>query len=82
MPEVPALPGTPGLVSAVEAAFADGGVLAQAVEQFEPRAGQRAMALAVAETFGDGGVLLAEAGTGTGKTLAYWCRRFSAASAS
>lgn len=71
MPEVPALPGTPGLVSAVEAAFADGGVLAQAVEQFEPRAGQRAMALAVAETFGDGGVLLAEAGTGTGKTLAY-----------
>jgi len=71
VPEVPALPGTPGLVSAVEAAFADGGVLAQAVEQFEPRAGQRAMALAVAETFGDGGVLLAEAGTGTGKTLAY-----------
>ena len=71
MPEVPALPGTPGLVSAVEAAFADAGVLAQAVEQFEPRAGQRAMALAVAQTFGDGGVLLAEAGTGTGKTLAY-----------
>ena len=71
MPEVPALPGTPGLVSAVEAAFADGGVLAQAVEQFEPRAGQRAMALAVAQIFGDGGVLLAEAGTGTGKTLAY-----------
>ncbi len=71
MPEVPALPGTPGLVSAVEAAFADGGVLAQTVEQFEPRAGQRAMALAVARTFGDGGVLLAEAGTGTGKTLAY-----------
>ena len=59
MPEVPALPGTPGLVSAVEAAFADGGVLAQAVEQFEPRAGQRAMALAVAQIFGDGGVLLA-----------------------
>ncbi|MSO52666.1 MAG: helicase [Acidobacterium sp.] len=29
------------------------------------------MALAVAQTFGDGGVLLAEAGTGTGKTLAY-----------
>jgi ATP-dependent DNA helicase DinG len=29
------------------------------------------MAAAVAETFADGGVLLAEAGTGTGKTLAY-----------
>ena len=71
MPEVPAVPGTPGLVSAVEAAFAGDGVLAQAVAQFEPRAGQLAMALAVAETFGEGGVLLAEAGTGTGKTLAY-----------
>ncbi len=71
MPEVPALSGTPGLVAAVEAAFADDGVLARAVDQFEPRAGQRAMALAVAETLGEGGVLLAEAGTGTGKTLAY-----------
>jgi ATP-dependent DNA helicase DinG len=71
VPEVPALPGTPGLVAAVEAAFADDGVLARAVDQFEPRAGQRAMALAVAETLRDGGVLLAEAGTGTGKTLAY-----------
>ncbi len=71
MPEVPALSGTPGLIAAVEAAFADDGVLARAVEQFEPRAGQRAMALAVAETLSAGGVLLAEAGTGTGKTLAY-----------
>ena len=71
MQEVPALPGTPGLVAAVEAAFADDGVLARAVDQFEPRAGQRAMALAVAETLSQGGVLLAEAGTGTGKTLAY-----------
>ena len=71
MPEVPAVPGTPGLVAAVAAAFADEGVLARAVDQFEPRAGQRAMALAVAETLSDGGVLLAEAGTGTGKTLAY-----------
>ena len=59
------------LIAAVATAFADDGVLARAVDQFEPRAGQRAMALAVAETFGDGGVLLAEAGTGTGKTLAY-----------
>ena len=38
---------------------------------FEPRAGQAAMALAVARVFEEGGVLLAEAGTGTGKTLAY-----------
>ena len=59
------------LIAAVEAAFVDDGVLARAVDQFEPRAGQRAMALAVAETLSEGGVLLAEAGTGTGKTLAY-----------
>jgi ATP-dependent DNA helicase DinG len=38
---------------------------------FEPRAGQAAMAAAVSRVFEDGGVLLAEAGTGTGKTLAY-----------
>jgi ATP-dependent DNA helicase DinG len=71
VPQVPAVPGTPGLNAAVEAAFADDGALARAVEQFEPRPGQRAMADAVANTLRDGGVLLAEAGTGTGKTLAY-----------
>jgi ATP-dependent DNA helicase DinG len=38
---------------------------------FEARAGQVEMASAVARVFGEGGVLLAEAGTGTGKTLAY-----------
>ncbi len=48
-----------------------GGPLARAVDTFEPRIGQRQMAAAVAETLGCGGVLLAEAGTGTGKTLAY-----------
>jgi ATP-dependent DNA helicase DinG len=46
-------------------------VLVRAVDHFEPRAGQRAMAAAVADTLEEGGVLLAEAGTGTGKTLAY-----------
>ena len=71
MQEVPALPGTPGLKAAVEAAFAEGGPLSAAVNQFEPREGQRLMALAVADTLAGGGVLLAEAGTGTGKTLAY-----------
>ena len=39
--------------------------------EFEPRPGQREMATAVARVFSRGGVLLAEAGTGTGKTLAY-----------
>jgi ATP-dependent DNA helicase DinG len=71
VPEVPAVPGTPRLRSAVEAAFADDGPLVRAVDQFEPRQGQRAMAMAVADTIEHGGVLLAEAGTGTGKTLAY-----------
>jgi ATP-dependent DNA helicase DinG len=51
--------------------LADGGPLARAVEAFEPRAGQRQLATAVAETFTHGGTLVAEAGTGTGKTLAY-----------
>ena len=53
------------------AAFADAGALARAVDQFEPRESQRTMAAAVARTLQHGGVLLAEAGTGTGKTLAY-----------
>ncbi len=65
MPEVPALSGI------VEAVFAPGGALALAMPDFEPRAGQVEMASAVARVFEDGGVLLAEAGTGTGKTLAY-----------
>jgi ATP-dependent DNA helicase DinG len=38
---------------------------------FEPRPGQRRMAAAAARVLESGGVLLAEAGTGTGKTLAY-----------
>jgi ATP-dependent DNA helicase DinG len=68
--EVPPLPRASRLTT-VDEAFADGGPLAQTVDQFEPRAGQRRMAQAVAEVLADGGVLLAEAGTGTGKTMAY-----------
>ena len=74
MPEVPAVPGSlsgPALHAAVDAAFAPGGALARALDGFEARAGQLDMAAAVADVFSDGGVLLAEAGTGTGKTLAY-----------
>jgi ATP-dependent DNA helicase DinG len=51
--------------------FAPDGLLARALPGFEPRAGQAEMADAVARAFAGGGVLLAEAGTGTGKTLAY-----------
>jgi len=65
VPQVPALSGV------VEAVFAPGGALARAMPDFEPRAGQVEMASAVARVFADGGTLLAEAGTGTGKTLAY-----------
>jgi ATP-dependent DNA helicase DinG len=66
-------PGTAGesLAVAVDRAFAPGGSLAASLAGFEPREGQRAMAAAVAATLAEGGVLLVEAGTGTGKTLAY-----------
>ena len=59
------------LSSQVARVFADDGPLAAAVPAFEPRPGQRDMALAVAATFEQGGRILVEAGTGTGKTLAY-----------
>jgi ATP-dependent DNA helicase DinG len=55
----------------VDAVFAAGGPLSAALDGFEARAGQLEMAAAVADVFADGGILLAEAGTGTGKTLAY-----------
>ena len=81
MPEVPSLPRVAGpkarttaeitLGERVVAAFAADGELVRAVTDFEPRAGQVEMAAAVAGVFERGGVLLAEAGTGTGKTLAY-----------
>ena len=57
--------------SAVEAVFANGGSLARAVPEYEAREGQRTMAAAVADVIEHGGILIAEAGTGTGKTLAY-----------
>ncbi len=68
MPEVPVVSRLAELTAAV---FAPGGALATGLAGFEPRPGQALMAERVAEVFRDGGVLLAEAGTGTGKTLAY-----------
>ena len=70
MSEVPAVPQA-GLVDAVAGAFADDGPLARALPRFEPRDGQRRMAAGVALALEHGGVLMAEAGTGTGKTMAY-----------
>jgi ATP-dependent DNA helicase DinG len=71
VPEIPSVPRAAELSAAVAAAFAAGGPLATALPGFEARQGQLDMADAVAAVFADGGVLLAEAGTGTGKTLAY-----------
>ena len=71
MPEVPAVSRIAELTEAAVEAFSSDGPLARALDGFEPRAGQVEMAEAVASVLATGGVLLAEAGTGTGKTLAY-----------
>jgi ATP-dependent DNA helicase DinG len=60
-----------GLAVAVDAVFGDDGPLARTIDGYEPRNGQRTMAAAAAEAMEQGGTLIAEAGTGTGKTLAY-----------
>jgi ATP-dependent DNA helicase DinG len=59
------------LIERVALALADTGQLASALEGFEIRPGQRELAARVAHVFDAGGTLIAEAGTGTGKTLAY-----------
>ena len=54
-----------------EAFFAPGGRLEEAHPAYRFRAGQSAMAAQVHRTLEDGGRLMIEAATGTGKTLAY-----------
>ena len=85
MPELPPVSRTPigrsersndpndpnDLAGAVREVFSETGALARVVDGYEPRDGQRRMAEAVATVLEGGGTLLAEAGTGTGKTLAY-----------
>jgi len=51
--------------------FGPEGRLARALPGYEERPAQAKLSEAVARVLGDGGLLLAEAGTGTGKTLAY-----------
>lgn len=51
--------------------FGDGGLLAQQIAGYRPRPAQQEMAEKVAEALNDTKVLIAEAGTGTGKTFAY-----------
>ncbi|MDO8988664.1 MAG: ATP-dependent DNA helicase [Sideroxyarcus sp.] len=55
----------------VERFFSEQSPLATEVASFRPRAQQRDMAIAVAEAIRDNAILVAEAGTGTGKTFAY-----------
>ncbi|OIQ77144.1 putative ATP-dependent helicase DinG [mine drainage metagenome] len=51
--------------------FAPGSPLEAELPQWTVRDGQRALALGVAQAVEDRAILMAEAGTGTGKTLAY-----------
>ncbi len=53
------------------AALGAGGAFTQALPGFNPRQGQQAFAEYVARLIESGGVLVAESGTGTGKTFAY-----------
>ena len=62
---------TPLDPEAVAAMLDRGGALAAEIPGYEPRQAQMDMAKAVAEAFNSGRHLLVEAGTGTGKSLAY-----------
>ncbi|GGY77667.1 ATP-dependent DNA helicase [Pseudoduganella plicata] len=69
-PAVPAAP--PGKYDAeVERLFGTGGPLGPAVGGFRPRKSQTEMAKAIAQAIAGQETLIAEAGTGTGKTFAY-----------
>ena len=59
------------MTTEVERFFSEQSPLATEVASFRPRAQQRDMAIAVAEAIRDNAILVAEAGTGTGKTFAY-----------
>ena len=59
------------VVKEVQAAFAEGGVLALAIEGFQEREVQTSMASSVAQAIENKEQLIVEAQTGTGKTFAY-----------
>ena len=59
------------LARASRAALSEDGALARDIPAFVPRAAQQRLAEAVAGAFEARGTLVAEAGTGTGKTYAY-----------
>jgi len=71
-PEDPAADHTPhSLLPTLHAFFSPGGLLSQSSLAFEHRPGQHQMAKAVESALADNRHLIVEAGTGTGKTLAY-----------
>jgi ATP-dependent DNA helicase DinG len=72
-PEQPdeSIPVLPVRSEEVSALLGPGGALERAQEGFAARPAQLEMAQAVARTLSDGGQLAVEAGTGTGKSLAY-----------
>lgn len=55
----------------IAAVLDEGGKLSHIMPDFEPRASQVEMAHDVTEVMSDGGILIAEAGTGVGKSFAY-----------
>src|SRR5688572_20337057 len=59
------------LADASRAALSEGGDLASRIDAFAPRSAQQDLSAAIAEVFEARGTLIAEAGTGTGKTFAY-----------
>ncbi|MHC9086801.1 ATP-dependent DNA helicase [Luteimonas sp. RIT-PG2_3] len=59
------------LADQCQGALSEGGLLADNIPAFQPRAAQQQLSQAIANAFVQRGVLLAEAGTGTGKTFAY-----------
>ncbi|MBJ6985370.1 ATP-dependent DNA helicase [Luteimonas sp. MC1750] len=59
------------LARSSRAALSDDGLLASVLPGFRPRSAQQDLSAAVATAFEDREPLLAEAGTGTGKTFAY-----------
>ncbi len=70
-PAAPANPNPTGELPNLHDFFAPGGMLSRSSLAFEHRKGQYEMAKAIEKAFHDKRHLIVEAGTGTGKTLAY-----------
>jgi predicted DnaQ family exonuclease/DinG family helicase len=70
-PPVSIAPQPPSGALAVAAAFAPDGPLARSLAGYEDRSQQSDLALAIERAQSEGGALIAEAGTGVGKSLAY-----------